>query len=134
MPPPERANLTQYAVLWPLLGHDHHNEPLIGDPVELRIRVLLSDGEAAGTKFGSHARETEKSVGGSMPMDAMVILEQDVKVGDILWIGRLADWTPVSPGLLQVGGTRKTFDVRGREVMRVAGVKRYKDALPPRAP
>jgi hypothetical protein len=127
MPDMELAFRTQKACLWAAAGVSDEGEPVrAAAPVELAVRWQTRRDEAGDPLTGVVGR------------DGTVVLDRDVAVGSVLWEGSLADLAALPAGtgptpLLEVVSTTKTPDLKGRAVRRTAGLRRYKDVLPPTA-
>ena len=73
--------------------------------------------------------------GNTILLDASAVVEREIPVGSIVWLGELAEWSGTGSGdveteLMEVKTYRETPDVRNGEVRRVIGMMKYKGVLP----
>lgn len=123
MPAPETSNRYQHAVLWERTGADRYGEPTRGEPVELRVRWVQKRGEVTDAQ------------GNRTPLDAAVVVDRQIPVGSLLWLGTLDSWqgtgsVGADSELHEVVTYSETPDVKGRVALRSVGLKRFRDALP----
>lgn len=117
MPAPETHNRPHTAVLWEKVGVDRYNNTTVRDGVEIRVRWVATRGEALDP------------TGKRISIDASVIMAQDAKVGDQMWLGALEDWYGTGSGgdyteVMEVVTVEKTSDLKGRNIYREVGLKR----------
>lgn len=118
MPPLERTDLRQRAVLWPAIGRDRFGQSTVGSPVEIRVRWL----------------DTQTSMldaqGNTVTIDATAIVEQDIPLGSQMWLGTLNNLpgTGLVPerGLMEVKKVDGGLDLKARNVRRTVGLIRVK--------
>lgn len=125
MPPPERTDRKQRAVLWAVTGTNNHGQKVCTTTgVELKVRWV-----------GKQAVRLDPQ-GNTIAVDATVIVAQDVTIGSIMWLGALADipgtGTPPLPesDLMQVKTFDKTDSMNPNFVRREVGLMRYNDTFP----
>jgi hypothetical protein len=125
MPPVERANRKQYAVLWMCNGYDHKGHPTFEDPREIRVRweTLRSKSIVNYTSADT--------------IKANVVVGERVEMDSVMWLGRLVDISGIRPlpgqeEVMKVARYNETPDVKGRlsRVRRSADLVRYRDAFP----
>ena len=113
----------QTAVLWPCSGRDNYGEPQVGSPVEILVRWITKRMEALD------------ALGNTIALDAQAVVNQEIAVGSLMWLGTLASWqgtgSAVQPSdLMQVKIYDEATDLKGRATRRTAGLMRFRDALP----
>jgi len=123
MPPIERVNRHDDAILWDVTGVDAYGEPLRDDPVELKVR------------WENNRSEMLDANGQSITVDATAVVAQDVTVGALMWQGLLDDWYGTGSsgsdnGLCQVVAFSKIPDLKGRNYRRTVGLMRFRGTLP----
>jgi len=64
-------------------------------------------------------------------VDATVVVDRDVEIGSLMWLGEKADWSASVGGLNEVVTFSKVPNVKGTRYRRVVGLVRYSDSLPP---
>lgn len=117
MPPLERAELRQRAVWWPRAGTTNEGEPTFANPQELKVRWEEMRDQGIDNR------------GDTVGLDARVVLDRQISDGDVLWLGRLADWAGTGR-LMEVIKFNQIPDVRGRIMRRTADLKRFRDSFP----
>src|ERR1044072_4118628 len=114
MPPIETFERNQKAVWWPKLGRDGYGDSLRCDGVELDVRWEWTRGQLID------------ELGNLVGYDAEVALDREVGIGDLMWLGELADWLGTGSGednfaqQMEVKGYSHIPDLDNREVRRVA--------------
>ena len=128
MPAPERSELLQNAVLWTFLGMVD-GEPLLAPPVELTYPT--------GLRFDTVRVDTKDSKGQKITLDGTAIVNQQIPVNSLLWIGTLADWygsgsiTVPDSEVMQVVKYDETPDLKNREATKTIGLMRWRGKAPP---
>lgn len=122
MPPIETDLRNQWCVLWPLEGHDSYSEPLLGEPVELRVR------------WEDRPRDITSPQSVALEYDATIVINRRIEVGSQMWLGTLDDWygegsAGKDVGLVEVVEYTETPDLKNRHTRRVVYVRRYRDTL-----
>ena len=104
MPPIEELGRQQKAVLWNRTGYSKFNEPELGSPEEIKVR------------WDDVRRESIDSRGTPIVIDADVVVNQEVPIGSLLWLGSLDDWsiscTADNNNVMQVIGKKSTVDLK----------------------
>jgi hypothetical protein len=129
MPPPERRNFHQMAVLWSYVRTSADGEPILAQPVNLRCR--WEEGQT----------EIPNADGTFLTVDATVSTIQNILLNSIIWEGQyLPDGTYQDPQkvvykvptiyLYEVVIRNRGKNVRGRVTRYEFGIRRYKDILP----
>lgn len=127
MPQPETSHRLQYIVLWAATNRaDRHGQMKVTDvPVELLVR------------YDDSRREVPDGNGNTITIDASAIVDQDVPLKSVVWVGRLADlqigtaFAFEDGPLMTVAFFNKVPDVRNRQAFREIMLTRYRGALPP---
>lgn len=118
MPPLERTDLRQRAVLWPATGRDRFNNPILGPPVEIPVRWL---------DVGSTILDPQ---GNTVAIDVTVIVQQSVPLNSQMWLGRINDLPGTSlvpeKGLMEVKKIDGGLDIKARNVRYQLGLMRMK--------
>lgn len=123
MPSPEKVNLYDAVVLWAIDGtNDKYGNPNVGDPAEIRVR------------WDDKAAEAVDANGNTIKVDATAVVAQDIDIGSLMWLGKLADWLSdginlANQGIMQVVTFSKTSDIRGRFSYRKVGLMRFKNIV-----
>lgn len=126
MPPLETSDRWQTATLWEYVGKDRFGQPKVSStPIELDVRwntarrlVLVPDGN-------------------KVALEAEAVVNRQIGIGSVLFLGALADWTGTGSGsageeseLWEVVTYDETPDLKGRNLRREIGLKKYRDTLP----
>jgi len=119
--PMETSDLHQLAVYWTANGYDDYGEPKIDAAVEISTRWEIGNFEALDPQ------------GNTISVDALVVVDREIPIGSILWLGDLAD-LPADPAnyvdLRQVVSTSYVPDVKNRATRRTVGVIRHNNEIP----
>ena len=123
MPAPELSYLLQTAVLWSAAGIGDYGQPTISNPTEIRVRWNDVQSEALDPQ------------GNTITVDASAIVNRDVSIGSILWLGTLTNWVGTGSNdqngkLMQVKTFNSTPDLKNRVARREVGLIRLRDTLP----
>lgn len=125
MPALESMDLYQTAVVWPAQGFDPYSEVKVGDPYETQVRWNDAQAEALDPQ------------GNTVALDATVIVDVDIPIESIMFLGEIADYNAVAgqPGvkLMQVKTFNNVYDLKCRFQRRQAGLMRYRASLPAHA-
>lgn len=119
MPAIEINDLHQKAVLWAATGYDDYGEPTIGSATGTEIDVRWIDEQS----------EVSDPKGGTIASIATVIVDQDIAVGSVMWLGELANYV-ASAVKMQVVDAQKIPDVKGRVFRRVLRLTKLSKELP----
>lgn len=87
----------------------------MGSPTEIIVRWEATD------------KQYYDDTGNLKNLDAYVVLDQDVAIGDHLWLGSLSEWTGTGVGLvdnemMEVVVFKSTPDIDGIEYRKTAGL------------
>jgi hypothetical protein len=139
VPPLERADLIDTAVVWPALargGYDGHRQQQQYDPYgEIRVGRMV---QIDVRWVGKQTKMTDKQ-GNTVMLDAVMILDEDsddIPLDSIVYHGTTADLTGTgsfaSPEneLYQVKYFYDTPDIKYRNRRLKAGLMRFRDKLP----
>ena len=120
MPALETRDRKQDAVLWQRSGYDKHGQATVEQPVALKVRWEDKFVEVLDPK------------GNTIGVDATAVVDRNVSVGSIMWLGCLDKLGPgASPqGLMEVKAFNSTPDIRNRAQRRTVGLMRFRDKLP----
>lgn len=123
MPAIETAYRRQKAVLWPWSGYDSYAEPLRGEPVEIDVRWLNKSREVPGPQ------------GSPITVDATAVVDREIVVGSLMWLGELADWYGTGSAgddtaLMEVVAYGEVPDLKGRDIRRTVGLVYFRDTPP----
>ena len=130
MPAPERSDLLQYAILWPILAVID-GEPKLGPVVELAPPTN-------GVRWNSSRSEAKDSKGQKVSLDATAVVNQKIDVDSLIWLGSLAEWYGTGSGtssvpdteVMQVVSYKEVPDLKNRESMKTIGMMRWMGASP----
>lgn len=120
----EQADCHDKAVLWPLERIDSHGKPVVGQPEELDVRWV------------EKRREVSDNQGGTITIEATVIVDQKIVEGSQMWKGRIedlpagVDFSTELQGLMHVQSYTETPDVKGRVARRKVMLTRANNTLP----
>ena len=117
MPALEVKDLNQKAVLWVANGNDTDGEIKVDAKVEINVRW----------------EDNLSSVGGqgsSIAIAATVVVDRDIAVNDIMWLGALRDVPATPTNLRQVADFQKIPNVKGRNYRRTVSLVKYSNELP----
>ena len=118
MPSQETTSRHQKAVYWEANGFDDNGEPKVDAAVDLVVRWEQKRGEALNAQ------------GNTIASDATVVVNRDIVVGSIMWLGILDDVASPPVDLWQVIDFSRIPDVKGRVDRRVVLLMRYSNELP----
>ena len=122
MPALESLDRKQKAAYWEAYTAanqlDNYGQRNVKSPVELKVRWV--EGQ----------REMLDAQGNSIAVDATAVVDRVIPLGSILWLGALADVPNPITQLHEVISRENTPDIKGRNMRRTVGLKRFRDALP----
>ncbi len=136
MPPIETFHRHDYAVLFPFIGTDDMGEVIRGDPVELMVRWEVGDYNLGG---GGGRREMKDPQGNTITVDAVIVVDREIRADSLIYRGTLEEWLGVGTGtgsdsptveLLIVKVYSEIPDIKGRHRRRTIGCMRYRDTPP----
>lgn len=118
MPPVETQSLNQWAVLWEAGPYDAYGKYKVQPAIEVRCRWETK------RDMGEGAQDTVASITDT------VFVDRFIKLGSILWKGKLVD-LPITPtNLKEVSEYKEVPDLKGRRFQRTLTVVRYNEQLP----
>lgn len=122
MPAFEEMDRCQKCVYWEADGFDEYGKFKFLDPVELEVRWVPVTRVVADKK------------GNEITTSADVVVDQDVLLGSLMWLGELDLWNGTGSAgddepILQVAVFNSTTDLKGREVRRTANLVYYMGEL-----
>ena len=120
MPAFEVMDLIHTAVYWEAVGIDAYNNPTI----------LAEVGVEIPCRWNADSREVVNPKGAVVTTDGLVIVNQDIAIGSILWLGELADLPDPLTDLVQVIKFNTGDDLKGRHQRRSVDIMKYTDTLP----
>lgn len=121
MPSIEADELDQVAVLWEYESQTRKGETKVSSPVEVDVRWITG------------SRQVTNSQGRPISVDAQAVVDRDMTVGSILWLGSLADYhrDPADEQrLMEVASFRNVPDLKNREDRKSVGLTFYKGVAP----
>jgi hypothetical protein len=125
VPPPERAKLTQKAIVWLAEGTDRYGDPKVSDtPIEIRVRWITGRMESLDAN------------GNVMALEATAIVKREIPVGSRMWLGSLAEFMGTGSAgadteIMEVKIYNEVPDEKGRNRTRSVGMMRFHDEKPP---
>lgn len=114
----ETTSRHQKAVLWAANGFDDYGEPKVDAAVEIDVR------------WEEKLQEAVDPNGNTVAVDAVAVVNQDIVVGSIMWLGKKDDLATPPVDLKQVMAFNKIPDVKGRVFRRTVDLVRYSNELP----
>jgi hypothetical protein len=120
--PLETEDLLQKAVLWAASEtavDDDGNRKVSSTPIEINVRWLTKKDQTTNAK------------GIVIGTEGTVIVEQDIAIGSILWLGEIDDVATPPVNLFQTVSFDTTPDIRNFNTRRSVRVKRFGNTLPP---
>lgn len=119
MPPLESLDRHQYALLWEKVPktevqYDNYGEPIVRDPIQILVR--WNDGR----------NETVDQQGATIAYDATVVVDRDIPIGSMMWLGRKQDYR-ITDTKLQVIHVSTTPDLKNRNYRREVFLSRLHD-------
>ncbi len=116
----QTRNLNQKAQLWAQSGHGDDGQATVAARKELKVR--WSEGRT----------QSVDQAGNIIAVDATVVVDQDVTVESIMWLGSEGGMAtdPPTSGLMEVLTFNKVPNVKGRKFRRVVGLGKYSGTLP----
>lgn len=118
MPAQETTSRHQKAVLWAANGVTDYGKIKVDAAAEIDVR------------WEEGLQEAVDPNGETIAIDAMVVVDQDVVVGSIMWLGEKDDLATPPVDLKQVVSFNKIPDIKGREFRRTIGLIRFSNKLP----
>jgi len=118
MPSPETVNRHQKAVLWAANGYDTYGDIKVSANVEIDVR------------WEEKRREILDPQGNSITIEAEIVVDRDITIGSIMWLGNKVDLATPPVDLKQVVAFNKTPDIKGLNYRRTVSVIRFSNELP----
>lgn len=121
MPPLERTDRREKALLWAANGVNTHGQVTVAStPSEIVVR------------WATKRRTVVDAKGNAIGVDATVVVNQEIEIGSIIWLGSLDDAAGSTPtsDLMEVRTYDETPDIKNRHRRREVTVARYNDTLP----
>lgn len=119
MPTLETMDLRQKAQYWAFSSRDGHGKVQVSARVEISVRWVTTRMEALNAK------------GDSIAYDAGAIVDREIAVGSILWLGTSAEYAAAStPTYYQVSDYQEASDLKNRNIRRKVSLMRYGSTLP----
>jgi hypothetical protein len=118
MPAIEGQFRCQKAVYWAASGINDYGVPTLDSPVEIDVR------------WDEGRTESINSQGSPVALDVQVVVDQDMVIGSVMWLGYLDDLPSPLTSLYDVVQFSKVPDVKGREFRRTVSLKKHGDSLP----
>ena len=106
MPPLEEMDRNQDAVLWPFRGEDANGMPVVGQPVQLRVRWV--DGVKSGTD----------PKGNPIAILAQVVVDRDVPINSVMCKGLVSSLPVPDAQLRRVIGFQSADSLKGEATRR----------------
>lgn len=111
----------QDAVWWPMTGRDRYAEVTYGDPVEIKVRWTEKADEMRGP--GGAVVEVHALV----YADHKLHLDQGLRIGDLLWLGKLEDFpgtweSPKDAGADDIKAMATTPNLKNTETLMILGL------------
>jgi hypothetical protein len=118
MPPIEEMDLEDTAVIWVKTGVDRYNEPVLTTPSEIPCRWIDVRKQSIGRD------------GTPLALDAIVIVADPVREGQVMWRGTLATWNPALKNeLVEIVTLKNTPSSNGRNARIELGLRKFKQKL-----
>lgn len=119
MPPLERTDRLQLAVLWPATSKSNrYGTFVVGSPVEIKVRWIDTQSQALDPQ------------GNVITVDATAVVGIDIPIGSQMWLGSAASLpgTGYMPevGLMEVKTFNRTSDIKNRNRRRTVGMIRFR--------
>lgn len=118
MPALELSGRHQKAVLWAANGYDDYGQPEVDAAIEITVRWETGLREAIGPQ------------GGPIAFDGLAVVDREIAVGSIMWLGALAALPSPATDLKQVVDYTETPDIKARAIRRTVKLAKYSDTLP----
>lgn len=121
MPAFETMDRKQKAVLWAWTGVDEYGEPTVDRDAPIEIDVRWTEGRT----------EDKDADGNTIAYDAQAVVDRDIRVGSIMWLGKLADFADTGDeALMRVAAQPKATDLKNRVTRRTVKLQRYQGTRP----
>lgn len=101
---------------------NHQNEPIVAEPVEIRVR------------FNKKRMESIAPDGTPMVLDGLLVVRNEIPIDSIVWEGRLSEHDilnlAVEHEYWQVVTHHNVKDIKGRVTRMEPGLRRFRGFLP----
>jgi hypothetical protein len=94
-----------------------------------RKKVLAS--VAVEVRWEDREQDALNAEGETIRVDALAVVDRDIAIGSLMWLGKRANWTATIGDLKEVVTFSKVPNLKGTRLRRVVGLIRYSDDLPP---
>ncbi len=94
-----------------------------------RKKVLAN--VAIKVRWEDREQDALDASGETIRVDALAVVDRDVAIGSLMWLGKRADWSTATGDLKEVVTFSKVPNLKGTRFRRVVGLIRYSDDLPP---
>lgn len=122
MPDIETIERNQDAVYWAWSGKDIQGTPTVSTGIALRVR------------WEEKQSQMLDSQGRTISVDAQVVVNREVLVESIMWLGKLGalSGTPPTPTskIFQIAAYDRVPDIDNSYTRRTVGLRRYHDTMP----
>lgn len=120
MPPLETRRLHQKALLWVWLRDDEYARPVVDEVIEIEVRWEFRQEKMVTTD------------GRVVSVDAIVVVDRDIPMGSVMWLGEMVDWVGTGTGtqdneLMQVVIKGNIPDLKNRHNRRTVGLIRFRN-------
>lgn len=122
MPAQETTHRFQKAVLWTAVTTGVKSSDYGEHKVNAKIQILV--------RWEERRREAIDPNGNTIAVDIVAVVNQDIPVGSIMWLGDIDDVAIPPVDLKEVVTFNKIPDIKGRNYRRTVGLIRYSNELP----
>ena len=112
-----QKRLTQKTTYLAISGRERSGRPTVSTAVQIN------------TRWEEKSEELLKTDGTTIEVVSVVIVDQDITEGSIMWQGALVDFASPYSDLRQVYSFSKIPDIKGRNFRRVCKLTRYSKQL-----
>lgn len=117
----EEAERYEAVVLWNFIGRGEDGEPVVDAPIEIRCR------------WENIRKEMKDEKGNVVIVDAVVVVEREIKEGSQMWLGELDSWMGTGSSgddtqVMEVIARGNIPDIKNRFRRRVVGLSRFRDS------
>lgn len=86
---------------------------------------------AVKVRWEDREQDALDASGETIRVDALAVVDRDVAIGSLMWLGKRANWTAATGDLKEVVTFSKVPNLKGTRFRRVVGLIRYSEDLPP---
>lgn len=94
-----------------------------------RKKVLANT--AIKVRWEESEQDALDAEGETIRVDALAVVDQDIAIGSLMWLGKRANWTVATGELKEVVTFSKIPNLKGTRFRRTVGLIRYSNDLPP---